>query len=218
MLLLPSWPGILSSIWGLGFLGFFKFNLDPALFALPLFISMIAVANAVFFIKRFAAERAAGSDAIKAAKATIIGLYGPCATAMLIAAICLALVALAPLPGLRPLFLSGIFWAFASFIIAVGFVPALLTYMPVAPQKSKEAKFMKRSARWICGWGKYAVIVIILLGTIMGLASMNKIFYGNASPGSLDAAALAPLQYGCIPYEFCWIFAFNADADHCARR
>ncbi len=124
------------------------------------------------------------SDPMQAAKATIIALYGPCATAMLIAGICLALVALAPLPGLRPLFLSGIFWAFASFIIAAGFVPALLTYMPVAPQKAKEAKFMKRSARWICGWGKYAVVAVMLLATIMGLASMNKIFYGNASPGS----------------------------------
>jgi hypothetical protein len=176
--------GFLSAVWGLGFLGFFKFNLDPALFALPLFLSMMALVNAVFFIKRFAAECGAGSNVQQAAKTTIIALYGPCATAMLIAAISLALAALAPLPGLRPLCLSGIFWAFASFIIAVGFVPALLTYMPVAPKKSKEAKFMKRSARWICGWGKYAVTVLILLATITGIASMNKIFYGNASPGS----------------------------------
>lgn len=176
--------GIVSSVWGLGFLGFFKFNLDPALFGLPLFIAMIAVANAAFFIKRFAAERSAGSDPVQAAKATIIALYSPCATAMLIAGFCLVLVALAPLPGLRPLFLSGVFWAFASFIIAVGLVPALLTYMPVAAQKAKEAKFLKRSARWVCGWGKYAVVVIMLLAIIMGCTSMNKIFYGNASPGS----------------------------------
>jgi uncharacterized protein len=176
--------GILSSIWGLGFLGFFKFNLDPALFGLPLFISMIALANAAFFIKRFAIERAAGTGPVQAAKATIIALYSPCATAMLIAGICLVLVALAPLRGIRPLFLSGFFWAFASFIIAAGFVPALLTYMPVAPQKAKEAKFMKRSARWICGWGKYAVAAVMLLAIIMGFTSMKTIYYGNASPGS----------------------------------
>ncbi len=176
--------GIVSGIWGLGLLGFMKFNLDPALFGIPLFISLIAVVNAAFFIKRFAVERAGGADPAAAAKATIAELKGPCATAMLIAGICLALVALAPLPALRPLFLSGIFWAFASFIINVALVPSLLTYLPVTMKKGREKKLMHRSARFVCGWGKYVVIVVCLLGTIMGLASMGKMYYGNATPGS----------------------------------
>ena len=176
--------GGISAVWGLGFLGMFGYNLNPALFGLPVFISLIAVVNAVFFIKRFAVERAAGADPIKAAKATISELYGPCASAMLIAGICMVLVTLAPIPALRPLFFSGIFWAFASFIITIGFVPALLTYLPVPAKKPAQVKLLHRSARWVCGWGKYVVLLITLLGIIMGFASMSKISYGNALPGS----------------------------------
>lgn len=180
--------GVVSAVWGLGLLGFLRFNLDPAVFGLPFFISLIAFLNAVFFIKRFSGAMTPSGDALQAAKTAIRELCGPCAATMLVAGILLLLASLAPFPAMRPLFLSCIFWAFASFAVAAGLVPVLLTWLPVKAKKADEAtllgRFMHGSARWVCGWGKYAVLVLVILATAWGCTYMNKLTLGNALPGS----------------------------------
>ena len=184
---LPIIAGMVSAIWGLGFLSLFRFNLDPLVIVFPFLISAMAASHSVQIIKRYNEEAFRVKDVQQACKNTLAALFAPGAAGILTESIGILVIALVPIPALQKISLSCAFWAFATIAIVMFMTPILLSYMPiraVAEGKGWLDRSLRRSGYWICGWGKYLVLALALILTVWGTSFINKVTVGNAVPGS----------------------------------
>jgi predicted RND superfamily exporter protein len=96
-------------------------------------------------------------------------------------------IALCPIPILQKICLSCAFWAFATIVHAMIFVPILLSYLPIMMIKPREGildRLLRGTGRWVVSWGKYPVLTVALGFLIWGTFFLGDLNIGNAVPGS----------------------------------
>jgi len=184
---LPIIAGIVSAVWGLGFLSLFRFNLDPLVLVFPFLIAAMACSHAVQVIKRYAEEAYAVGDVKQACKNVIAHLMAPGFAGIITDSAGILIIALTPIPALQKIALACGFWAFATVAVVMILVPIMLSFMPIKTAEEGKGfldRVMKGIGSWIYGWGKYAVMALALFLTVWGSTFINKVTVGNAVPGS----------------------------------
>jgi|GEM_PF-188732 len=184
---MPIIAGIISAIWGLGFLSLERFNLDPLVLVFPFLIGAMAASHTVQVVKRYMEEAFKTGDNIQACKNTINALFAPGFASIITDSAGIFIISLTPIPVLYKIGLSCAFWAFITVLVAFGFIPVLFAYMPI--RVAEEGKgFLDRVMRsigwWLCSWGKYPVLALAVFLVVWGLSFVPKITVGSAVPGS----------------------------------
>jgi hypothetical protein len=186
-MLMPILAGILSAIWGLGFLSLRHFNLDPLVLVFPFLIGAMAASHTVQVVKRYMEEAALTGDNIQACKNTINALLAPGFASIITDSAGIFIISLTPIPALYKMGLACAFWAFITVLVAFAFIPVLFAYLPIRIAKEQEGfldRLMRGIGRWICSWGKYPVLALAVFLVFWGCTFFTKITVGNAVPGS----------------------------------
>jgi predicted RND superfamily exporter protein len=186
-MLLPIVAAGFSAVWGLGFMAWLGFMLDPLVLVFPFLIAAMAASHSVQIIKRYQEEAYRIGDAKESCKSVIEHLFVPGFAGIITDASGIIVIALTPIPILQKISLSCAFWAIATVVVAMILVPILLSYMPIKKTKEGDGRLdrlLQGTGRWIVSWGKYPVLAIALFLLVWGSTHVNDITIGNAVPGS----------------------------------
>ncbi len=199
MLLVPS-AGIISGIWGLGFMAVMGYNLDPLIFVMPFLIALMAFRHSHQLYNRFYEEYLQHGDKITGAQTVIEQMFLPGLTSVITDAFGIAIVAIVPIPLLRNIAIACSFWSIITVFIGLILTPILLTYTPLSPpflrhmekERLKEAErrgLANHFADWLGPWlitlrGRSIVIVLVLV--ILGFSYYwsERLIVGDAEVGS----------------------------------
>ncbi|MGR9091169.1 MAG: efflux RND transporter permease subunit [Gammaproteobacteria bacterium] len=128
--LLPLIGMILTSIWGVGFMGLFGYNLDPLMLVVPFLISARSMSHGIQKVERYFLELARTNDKEEAARNTFNSLFRPGALAIVADACALALIGLGSVPINDKMAVYASFWALCMVVTVLVTVPMLLSLLP----------------------------------------------------------------------------------------
>jgi len=190
-MLIPIIASIISGVWGMGFMVLLGYNLDPLVMVFPFLVAAMAACHSVQVIKRYVEECAECDDNKTACKRVIEHLLAPGFTGIITDATGIILIALTPIQILQKVTITCTFWSIATVLIAMLFVPCVLSYLPF-PEKSV-ANLQKKSlldraliafGTWIPKGGCWVVLVIFSVLLVGGTYLARTIQVGDAVPGS----------------------------------
>jgi len=199
MLLVPS-AGIISAIWGLGFMARMGYNLDPLVLVMPFLISLMAFRHSHQLYNRFYEEYINHGDRIRGARTIVEQMFLPGLTSVVTDTFGIAIIAIVPIPLLRNVAISCAFWSFITVVIGLILTPLLLTYAPVSKnflrhieqerrKEGQRAGLANRFADWLGPWlvarrGRYTIIAISLAVLGFSYYWSARLIVGDAEVGS----------------------------------
>lgn len=128
--LLPLIGMILTSIWGVGFMGLFGYNLDPLMLVVPFLISARSMSHGIQKVERYFQELSVTKDRLIASRNTFNSLFRPGALAIVADACALALIGLGSVPINDKMAIYASFWAVCMVVTVLVTVPMLLSLLP----------------------------------------------------------------------------------------
>ena len=187
--LIPLGGVVVSSIWGLGIISLFGYNLDPLGLVIPFLISARAMSHGIQLVERYYSELAECDDGPQAAQLTFESLFRPGTLGVVSDAIGLLLIAIGSIPLNTKLAHYASLWALSIVVTVLIAVPLLLSILP----KPKEIELKTNVLRAI-GHGcaqlmaKPAAPPMILgvaaLLLVGGFYLASQVTIGEAEPGS----------------------------------
>jgi hypothetical protein len=142
-ILLPLLGMILTSIWGVGFMGFFKYNLDPLMLVVPFLISARSMSHGIQKVERYYLELHRTHDKILSARNTFNSLFRPGSLAIVADAAALALIGLGSVPINDKMAVYASFWALSMVVTVLIVIPMLLSLLPQPKQVEIKHTVMK---------------------------------------------------------------------------
>ncbi|MBN2105894.1 MAG: MMPL family transporter, partial [Deltaproteobacteria bacterium] len=192
--------GVISAIWGLGFMGMLGLNLDPLVFVLPFLISLMAFRHSHQLYNRFYEEYSQHGDRMKGARTLIEHMFLPGLTSVITDAMGIAIIAIVPIPVLQNIAIACAFWSVITVIVGLILTPILLTYAPVseravkrmAQEREKEKNrtgYDNRFGNWLGPWlitgkGKGLVLAIVCCMLVFSWYWSERLIVGDAHVGS----------------------------------
>jgi predicted RND superfamily exporter protein len=190
-----------SAIWGLGFMALLGYNLDPLTLVLPFLISLMTARHSMQFMSRYMEEYANTRDVKQASQNIIEAMFIPGLTSILTDALGIALVAIATIPVLVKIAIACTFWSVATVILSMLFTPLVLSYIPESKQFMEEAqkrreggsadgmldyrdKFLRMLGRWIPQRGRWYIVIVSIVLSIVSFYYANQVIIGDFIPGS----------------------------------
>jgi hypothetical protein len=192
-LLIPILSVVISTIWGLGLMGWSNINLDPLIFIIPFLIISRIISHSVQMMKRYFEEYYKSGDVKEACKSTIEGLIVPGFAAIVTDAAGLLILLVVPIPLLQRM---GIFlgiWLANVFIIDIFFNPVLISYLPPSKKKVIESggktgileKILLPVSKIVTTKeGSIGIIGAIVIIVIIGSIYASRLTIGDVHPGS----------------------------------
>jgi uncharacterized protein len=197
---LPLMGMALTTIWGVGFMGLFGYNLDPLMLVVPFLISARAMSHGIQKIERYFLELSLTEDKVLAARNTFNSLFRPGALAIVADAAALYLIGLGSVPINDKMAIYASFWALTMVVTVLVLIPMLLAELP----KPKNTEVKTTIVRKL--FPKLALVVAtpsrsrnVLIGCLLiAIASSFlavKVQVGEPEPGS-------PLLYRDHDFNF----------------
>ena len=186
---LPTFGMILTSIWGVGFMGVFGYHLDPLMLVVPFLISARSMSHGIQKVERYFLELEATNDRSVAARNTFNSLFRPGALAIVADAAALFLIGLGSVPINDKMAIYASFWAISMVVTVLVVIPMLLALLP----QPKDIRIRQGLSRRI--FPKLAVVTATaarsrrVLWTCLGIAVAagywsTKVVVGEPEPGS----------------------------------
>ena len=196
--IIPIVTAGISGIWGLGFMSFMGYNLDPLILVLPFLISLMTARHSMQLVARFLEEYGSGKDIRTSCKIVIQSMFIPGITSIVTDCLGIALVAVAPIPILQRIAITCAFWSIATVIISLIITPILLSMLPESMRLISQVEIMEMKKRkvsfldrvlprlggWIVGRGRWVVVGISVIITIWGVVYAERLQVGDMIPGS----------------------------------
>jgi predicted RND superfamily exporter protein len=129
-ILLPTFGMILTSIWGVGFMGVFGYNLDPLMLVVPFLISARSMSHGIQKVERYFLELSITNNKEEAARNTFNALFRPGALAIVADAAALALIGLGSVPINDKMAVYAAFWAVCMVATVLIVIPMMLAILP----------------------------------------------------------------------------------------
>lgn len=180
----------MSSTWGLGFMAWLGFNLEPLSMPIPFLIAARAMSHGVQLVARYYEEFAVVHDGRRAARNALDALFRPGSLAIIVDAICIAVMVLGSAPFNWKLGISAGFWAFSVIFTVHFMIPLALTLLP--QPRSTENKnqavrtllgvFMARTGSRTTGAA--AILAAAAAMVVVGIPLALRVSIGEAEPGS----------------------------------
>ncbi len=187
--LIPLAAVIVSSIWGIGIISLFGYNLDPLGLVIPFLISARAMSHGIQIVERYYLELNQHSDHHKAARSTFENLFRPGSLGVVSDAIGLLLIAIGSIPLNTKLAHYASLWALSIIITVLLAVPLLLSILP-KPRNTDIQENIFRNVGYGCARlisseqaGRRALSLAALL-LVGGWYFSSHVVIGESEPGS----------------------------------
>lgn len=180
----------LSSIWGLGFMSWLGFNLEPLSMPIPFLIAARAMSHGVQLVARYYEELAVTHSGKKAARNALDALFRPGSLAITVDALGIAVMVLGAAPFNWKLGISAGFWAFSVIFTVHFMVPLALTILPqpkgTANKNQGVRSFLGAAMARTGGTERGAATILVIAGLLMlgGSQLASKVKIGDSEPGS----------------------------------
>ena len=178
---------LVSTIWGIGIISLFGYNLDPLGLVIPFLISARAMSHGIQLVERYHAELSDHEDSRAAARLTFESLFRPGSLGVVSDAIGLLLIAIGSIPLNTKLAHYSSLWALCIIITVLLAVPLLLSILP----KPRVAALHKNALRQVAVLGGEVVssypkqILLTALAILCAGAYMaSHVTIGESEPGS----------------------------------
>jgi predicted RND superfamily exporter protein len=187
--LIPLGGVVISSIWGMGIISLFGYNLDPLGLVIPFLISARAMSHGIQLVERYYSELAHCNDSKRAAQLTFESLFRPGTLGVVSDAIGLFLISIGSIPINTKLAHYASLWAISIVITVLIAVPLLLSLLP-KPKDTQLKTNILRSIGTACAHlvsGKKSPKHILLAALIIlasGAYMSSFVTIGEAEPGS----------------------------------
>jgi len=129
-ILLPILGMTLTSVWGVGFMGLFGYNLDPLMLVVPFLISARSMSHGIQKVERYYHELDRTKDKITASRNTFNSLFRPGSLAIVADAAALALIGLGSVPINDKMAVYASFWALSMVVTVLVVIPMMLSLLP----------------------------------------------------------------------------------------
>ncbi len=197
-IIVPFIAGIVSGIWGLGFMAVLGYNLDPLIMVVPFLLALMTVRHAMQKLVRYTEEFLKVGDGKVAAQNVVVAMFSAGVTGIVTDSLGIALVAIAAIPILQKVSIVCALWAIPTLIIALLLTPVMLSFFPVperlrvqyaARKKTESAtgalvKTLGRLGAWIPQRGKWYVAAVTAVIVTIGFNYAEQITVGDFMPGS----------------------------------
>lgn len=188
-ILLPTFGMILTSIWGVGFMGVFGFHLDPLMLVVPFLISARSMSHGIQKVERYFQELEVTNDRALAARNTFNSLFRPGALAIVADAAALFLIGLGSVPINDKMAIYASFWAISMVVTVLVTIPMLLALLPQPRDIRIRQGFSRRifpKLALVTGTSarSRAVLWTCLLIAIGASYLSTKVVVGEPEPGS----------------------------------
>jgi predicted RND superfamily exporter protein len=188
---LPILAALLSGVWGLGLMSLLGYNLDPLILVFPFLVASRAACHTVQVVKRYSEECLIVKEGKRACKRVIEGMFKPGFTAITTDAMGIILIALTPIQMLQKITIVCTFWCIAQVIIAMIFIPIVLSFLPISSNLLKKFekkgvldRVLARVGFLMGGKGSLLVFAMVPVLIILGYLGAKDIQVGDAMPGS----------------------------------
>jgi len=190
-----------SAIWGLGFMSLMGYNMDPLMLVLPFLISLMTARHSMQFMSRYVEEFELTGNVKQASQNIIETMFIPGLTSIVTDALGIALVAIATIPVLMKIAVACSFWSIATVILSMLFTPLVLSYIPESKRFLEQAqkfrdsespqrkldyrdKLLQFLGRWIPQRGKFYVLGVSAVLSVVSFYYASQIIIGDFMPGS----------------------------------
>ncbi|ABM95226.1 efflux RND transporter permease subunit [Methylibium petroleiphilum] len=187
---LPLLGIALSSIWGLGFMAWLGYNLEPLSMPIPFLIAARATSHGVQLVARYYEELAVTHSGKQAARNALDALFRPGSLAIVVDALGLAVLVLGAAPFNWKLGVSAGFWGLAVIFTVHFMVPLALTVLP-QPKKTENKNQGMRSflaaVMTRTGGTRGGAIAILAVSAVLmagGSLYAARVQIGESEPGS----------------------------------
>ncbi len=189
-IVVPLIGASIQGIWGLGFIGFWGFNLDPLILVIPLLITARSVSHAVQMIERYFEELEVQKNQERAAFTCMNDLFLPGFTGVLSDAGGILVLSIATIPLIQKLAYYGSWWAFANLFCITHLMPILLSYFPT-PKKTEHfvPHWMQVTLTFVGRLttnvgGRWAILLANIVIIIFGIHTALTVPIGEQEAGS----------------------------------
>ena len=185
--LVPLAGVVVSTIWGLGIISLFGYNLDPLGLVIPFLISARAMSHGIQLVERYYAELADHPGAAEAARATFESLFRPGSLGVVSDAIGLLLIAIGSIPLNTKLAHYASVWALCIILTVLIAVPLLLSVLPTPKNRELRKNALRLvgdvSANLVTRVPSKIILSMAMLLLVGGYMS-SKVTIGESEPGS----------------------------------
>ncbi len=207
LVLLPFFAAGICAIWGIGFIGFMGYNLDPLILVVPLLLSTRALSHSMQFNWRINEEYADTGDMPTAVANTIRGLFYPGVSGIITDGFGILLIAFVPIPIMQKLGLICFCWAMDMIVVCLIQDPVLYLFLPFSAERNLKWRNKKRSG-WLdrfmgrvagCSQGKGAYVISVLSVILILIAGWytKNVEVGDVYPGTPLLRADSPYNKAC---------------------
>jgi predicted RND superfamily exporter protein len=201
-LTVPIICGIISSIWGLGFIGFLGVNVNPLLIVIPFLLGARALSHTIQITSRYIDEFIRKGNSKDAMYETIDKMLIANGSAIATDIAGFVALVIARIVAIQTMALTMSFWMISIFLVSGVFGPILCGYITPPKKTTKKsgkvdtidrmltnvASFSSgRNARW-------GIMLTVLVVTVIGGYFSSKIQVGDLAPGS-------PILWGNSEYN-----------------
>jgi hypothetical protein len=186
----PLIGATVQGMWGMGWVGFWGFNLDPLILVIPLLITARAVSHGVQMIERYFEELEINQNQERAAFICLNDLALPGFTGVISDAGGILVLSVATIPLIQKLAYYGSFWAFANIFCITHLMPILLSYFPT-PKRTEHfvPHWMQVTLAFLGrftthGTGRWAILAVNIVIITIGIRTALTIPIGEQEAGS----------------------------------
>lgn len=187
--LIPLAGVVISSIWGLGIISLFNYNLDPLGLVIPFLISARAMSHGIQIVERYYQTLEVQGDQQLSARSTFDHLFRPGSLGVVSDAIGLLLIAIGSIPLNTKLAHYASLWALCIIITVLLAIPLLLSILP-KPNNTKIKHNVFRGIGAVCSniikdqnAAKKALWIAASL-LVSGWYFSSLVVIGESEPGS----------------------------------
>ena len=189
--LIPLLGTLMSSLWGLGMVGWLGYNLDPLILVVPMVISARTASHCVQMMERYHDEIRVGRKREAAVRVCMGELLVPASVGIFTDVAGLLVLTVSSIPLIAKLGVFAAFWSFSNLITVVVLVPLVLSCLPtpsvsqVALHKHVYAQAMATLALFLTSpRGTRPVLVATLVVLVLSLVWGRETLIGEEQPGS----------------------------------
>ncbi len=193
---IPTFSGIMSAIWGLGFAGLCGFSLDPLVLVVFILITARALSHSVQSMERYHEEYHRLHDKEAAIRKSYVEIYSPAMVSIVSDGLAILTIAVASIPIMQKLAFVASFWIISIFLSVVTLHPIILMYTR-PPKEVQSIGFVDSVYSRICQWlitissgtARWVNVGVFAVVMVIGLYLSHQLKVGDTTMG---AALLYP--------------------------
>jgi uncharacterized protein len=193
----PLMVSAVSAVWGLGFVGWIGYNVDPLIMVVPVLLVARSFSHCVQITERYYEFLQLGLDKQGAAEEALRALLAPGTLGIVTDAAGLFVMAVMPIPMMQKFALFCGFWALTLLPANMFLTPVILAFLPIPKNLSKipadveSTRLNSRISRFLgqvskLSYGRLSRItaVVLVLAILIGAIGASQLSVGSETEGS----------------------------------